>query len=440
MYAMFHTKTPVAIVNDQIKTNAQVENFNLVLFFVGVETEKSFIEISIKSEPISDTENDERNTVQIKIEPVDNDQLLEKKALEKKARKEQKIEMEKHLRNISTILLHTNATPIRYHDGANYICALCPETYPVPSELKAHVLDEHDEIDKSSFMEGHRLTSYVVRLDITNLCCLICHTYIESFDELFDHLKSVHGKELHTDIPNHILPFRFVGNGFNCVQCERNFEHFKLVAEHMSVHYQNYFCTTCNASFVNKRTLQNHANRHKKGDFKCSLCPKIFDTNRKKLNHEKFVHVGDYKRKKCPYCQEKFTNYAQKRSHMAEEHGAEPLLVKCDVCDEIFGTRARLRYHTRRVHMECAYPCSECHLSFYTEVELEKHKLKHYVPPQEYICDICQKAYVRKHTLREHLKRHAKIAKRYKCELCERTFSQKFSVKFHMQNKHNKST
>ncbi|XP_023939858.2 zinc finger protein 782 isoform X3 [Bicyclus anynana] len=414
-----------------------------------VETEKSFIEISIKAEPISDTENEEQSittnklelvnqtTTTIKIEPMVNESIDEKKALNKKHKKEQKIAMEKHLKNISTILLNTNATPIRYHDGANYVCAMCPETYPLPSDLKAHVLEEHDEMDKSSFMEGHRLTSYVVRLDITHLCCLICHNEIVSFDDMFVHLNSVHKKDLHTDIPNHILPFRFVGNGFNCVQCPKTFEHFKLVAEHMSVHYQNYFCMTCNAPFVNKRTLQNHANRHKKGDFPCSQCPKIFDTNRKKLNHEKFVHVGDYKRKKCPYCQEKFTNYAKKRSHMAEEHGAEPLIVKCEICEEIFPTRARMRYHKRREHMECTYPCSECHLSFYTLVELEKHRLKHYTPAQEYICDICQKSYVRKHTLREHLKRHAKIARRFKCEHCTSHFSQKSSLKSHMQYKHN---
>lgn len=344
--------------------------------------------------------------------------------------------MDKHLKNISTILLNTNATPIRYHDGLNYVCALCPETYPQPSDLKAHVLDEHDEIDKSSFMEGHRLVSYIVRLDITNLRCLICHNDIESFGPLFDHLKSVHGKELHTDIPNHILPFRFVGNEFDCVECPKSFEHFKSVAEHMSVHFPNFHCATCNVPFVNKRTLQNHQNRHKKGDFKCSQCPKIFDTKRKRLLHEKFVHEGDYKRKKCPYCPEKFTNYAQKRSHMVEEHGAEPMLVRCEICHETFPTRARMRYHKMRLHMECSYACSECNLKFYTMTELEKHKVKHYTPPEEYICDVCNKSYARKYSLREHLKRHAKNAKRFKCPFCESTFSQKCSIKLHVQNKH----
>ena len=342
--------------------------------------------------------------------------------------------MEKHLQNISAILLNTNATPIRYHDGASYVCALCPETYPLPAELKQHVLDEHDEIDKSSFMEGQRLNSYMVKLDITELRCLICHNDIESFDALFDHLSAVHGKIMNKDIPNHILPFRFIHNSFDCVQCPKTFEHFKLVQEHMPVHYQNYICETCNAPFVNKRTLQNHNNRHKKGDFPCSQCPKIFDTNRKKLNHEKYVHDGDYKRKKCPYCQEKFTNYAKKRSHMVEEHGAEPMSAKCDICLKVFSTRARLRGHTRRAHMECTHACAECEMKFYTKMELVKHMVKHN-PLRTYQCDICQKAYARKNTLREHLKIHANVRK-FKCEYCENAFIQKYSWKSHMRKKH----
>ncbi|CAH2100609.1 unnamed protein product [Euphydryas editha] len=427
---------------DMCDKSDQVEVFNSVLFFVGVEKETSYIEITIKQEPASDSEQQdtEFETV-IKIEKESDEKESKKvikgekkSAADKKSKKDQILEMEKHLKNISTILLHTNATPIRYHDGANYVCALCPETYPLPSELKLHVLEEHDQIDKSSFMEGHRLTSYVVKLDITNLRCLICHSEIEGFDHLFEHLNTVHGKGLHTDIPNHILPFRFVGNGFDCVQCPKSFEHFKLIQEHMSVHYGNYLCETCNSRFVNKRTMQNHANRHKKGDFPCSQCAKIFDTNRKKLNHEKFVHAGDYKRKKCPYCQEKFTNYAKKRSHMVKEHGAEPLSVKCDICKKTFSTRARLRGHTRRDHMECQHACTECEMRFFTKMELVKHMVKH-SPLREYQCDICQKAYARKHTLREHLKIHANI-RNFKCELCAYTFVQKCSWKTHMRNKH----
>lgn len=434
-----------------------------MLFFVGDETESRFIEITIKQEPTSDNEFNDYNEYNVysesnecndyarsqkritknmqtivKIEPLSIEiKPLDKSKLprnDRKTKKEKVLEMEKHLQNISAILLNTNATPIRYHDGASYVCALCPETYPLPAELKQHVLDEHDEIDKSSFMEGQRLNSYMVKLDITELRCLICHNDIESFDALFDHLSAVHGKIMNKDIPNHILPFRFIHNSFDCVQCPKTFEHFKLVQEHMPVHYQNYICETCNAPFVNKRTLQNHNNRHKKGDFPCSQCPKIFDTNRKKLNHEKYVHDGDYKRKKCPYCQEKFTNYAKKRSHMVEEHGAEPMSAKCDICLKVFSTRARLRGHTRRAHMECTHACAECEMKFYTKMELVKHMVKHN-PLRTYQCDICQKAYARKNTLREHLKIHANVRK-FKCEYCENAFIQKYSWKSHMRKKH----
>ncbi|CAK1554346.1 unnamed protein product [Leptosia nina] len=257
-------------------------------------------------------------------------------------------EMKQHLVNIRTILLNTNATPIRYHDGTAYICAVCPEQYPTVLDLKNHVLEEHDNVDKATFLEKSRLTTYVAKLDITDLQCNICRQKIDSnLTSLLHHLKDVHQKPMHLDIPNHILPFKFNGKDFDCVECTKTYEHFKLIQEHMSSHYRNYVCDICDAPFVNKRNMQSHRIRHKKGEFPCSHCSKIFETKRKKLDHEKFVHGGDWKRNKCPHCQAKFTNYNNKRAHMVKEHGAEPPLIKCFVCDKIFSTRAALSLHKK---------------------------------------------------------------------------------------------
>lgn len=349
--------------------------------------------------------------------------------------KTDKREIDKHLQNIRNILLYSNATPIRKHTGNGYLCCFCPELFTMPRELKIHTLQKHDNKTKSTFMKGYPFNSYVVKIDITGLKCEICGQDIDGLEQLINHLKSKHNHILHTDIKNHILPFKFEGDTFKCVLCPKFYERFKLLQEHMNVHYNNYNCEICNSPFVNKRTLNGHMARHKQGEFSCSFCSKVFGTNGKKLCHEKFVHIGDHRRNKCPHCFQKFTSYAKKNEHMVNEHGADPRVLKCMACDKTFTRRDRLTRHTKRDHLlERKNECEHCDMKFYGKKELNLHMLKH-TGEKQYKCEVCFKAFGRKHTLREHLRIHADD-RRFKCDQCGQAFVQKCSWKNHMKSRH----
>ncbi|XP_045781731.1 zinc finger protein 99-like isoform X2 [Maniola jurtina] len=416
------------------------------------------VEVVVKQEPVSDNdevlvtiEYDPKNQEPVKAEskiptnvmahgsnqarvkPVP---IIKKRYMSDKTTKSDgAAELVKHLKNIRTIMLHSTATPIRHYDGAGYVCMLCPKLYPTVPDLKEHVLEEHDEIDKSSCMEGYTSRNFLVKLDITNLYCLICYNKIDSLENLMDHLATEHKKVIHTDIPNHILPFKFADNKFNCLYCPKVFEHFKHVQEHMNIHYTNYVCDICNSTYVNKQLLNRHALKHRTGEFKCSQCPKIYSTNRKRLDHEKFIHnEGLGKRNKCAHCDARFASYAKKRSHMVEEHGVEPLSIKCEYCNRTFNTRARWYNHKKRHHAELKHPCIHCELKFPTKVDLERHMETH-ASIKEYKCDVCHKAYSRKYTLRNHMNIHDNV-RHYKCEYCSSSFVQKWTWKVHMKNIH----
>lgn len=346
-----------------------------------------------------------------------------------------KREIDKHLHNIRNILQFSNATPIKCYSGYGFSCGFCPEHFTLPRDLKIHSLQKHDNKNKSTFMKGQSLSSYVVKLDISGLKCEVCGENIDGLDQLTSHLQSEHKIIMYTDINSHILPFNLEGDSFKCVLCPKVYENFKLLQEHMNVHYNNYNCETCNAPFVNQRTLKSHMSRHKQGDFSCSFCPKVFDTNGKKLCHEKFVHIGDHRRNKCPECHEKFTTYAKKNEHMVKEHGASPRILKCMACDKTFTRRDRLTRHTKRDHLlERKNECEHCDMKFYGKKELDMHMLKH-TGEKQYRCDVCFKAFGRKNTLREHLRIHADD-RRFKCELCGQAFVQKCSWKSHMKSRH----
>ncbi|CAH2230090.1 jg11298 [Pararge aegeria aegeria] len=416
------------------------------------------LEVVVKQEPASDNEEDRitieydpkepgpvekkpenltanvgQGSSQTRVKPIP---VIKKRYMsDKTSKSDGAAELVKHLKNIRTIMLHSTATPIRHYDGTGYVCMLCPKLYPQVPDLKEHVLEDHDEIDKSSCMEGYTSRNFLVKLDITNLYCLICYNKIDSLEDLMEHLATDHKKAIHTDIPNHILPFKYVESKFHCLYCPKVFEHFKHVQEHMNIHYTNYVCDICNATYVNKQLLNRHALKHRTGEFKCTQCPKIYSTNRKRLDHEKFVHNdGLAKRNKCPHCEARFASYAQKRSHMVQVHGVEPLSIKCDYCKRTFNTRSRWYNHNKRSHTELKHKCDHCDQKFSLQSDLEKHLEKH-SSIREYKCDVCHKAYSRKYTLRNHMNIHDNI-RQFKCEFCSSSFVQKWTWKVHMKNIH----
>lgn len=418
-----------------------MENFNSVLFFVGVgcntdikiEPEVSKL-LNLLKKPTSITKKDKRNDCDItvankqhKTKVLDGLVAIETNYTSR--------EITKHLHNIRTILLNSNATPIRSYNGIGYTCCFCSEQYPLPKDLKKHTLENHDKTAKVKFMQGCPLSTYVVKIDITDLSCELCGTEFKDLQKFVEHLQNDHHKTLHTDINDHILPFKFEGEGFTCVICSKNFERFKAIHEHMNIHHRNFICEVCDSPFVNKRTLKSHMSRHKQGEFNCSFCPKVFDTQNKKTNHEKFVHTGDQRRNICPYCKEKFLSYAKKNEHMVELHGVEPLVLKCKACDKTFNRRDKLTLHTRRDHLlERRFECDHCDMKFYGKRDLNTHMVKH-TGVKQYRCEVCLKAFGRRHTLREHLRIHADD-RRFKCEHCGQTFVQKCSWKSHMRSKH----
>lgn len=423
--------------------------------FVGGKSNLT-LQVVVKQEPVSDTDE---ATIVIEYDPKEsvkteaNDPLvniahgsnitrakpipiIKKRYMsDRTSKSDGAAELVKHLKNIRTIMLHSTATPIRHYDGSGYVCMLCPKIYPQVPDLKEHVLEEHDEIDKSSCMEGYTARNFLVKLDITNLYCLLCYNKIDTLENLMEHLATEHKKVIHTDIPNHILPFKFMDNRFNCLYCPKVFQHFKHVQEHMNIHYTNYVCDLCNATYVNKQLLNRHALKHRTGEFKCSLCPKIYSTNRKRLDHIKFIHEGGLSRRnKCPHCEARFSSYAQKRTHMVQEHGVEPLSIKCDNCNKTFTSRSRWYNHNKRVHTELKHKCIHCNEKFSTKDDLEKHLEKH-SSIREYKCDVCHKAYSRKYTLRNHMNIH-EDNRQYQCEYCSSSFVQKWTWKVHMKNIH----
>ncbi|XP_053623256.1 PR domain zinc finger protein 5-like [Plodia interpunctella] len=258
--------------------------------------------------------------------------------------------LSKHLENIRQILKHSNATPIKNKLGTHFSCCFCDDKFIEPNMLKLHTINNHDTKTKLEFMKGQSLTTFVVKMDITDLICTICNEKYNDLNTLLQHLKA-HNVSVHVGATNYIFPFKFNSDELSCAICDKMANNFKMLSEHMNVHYKNFVCGECEAGFVNQRMLRVHGYRHALGEFSCPKCSKVFDTRIKMKAHERAVHVMLNKRNRCGFCGERFTDYTKKNYHEVEMHGVAAKVLKCQACPKTFSNQRSLSVHTRGFHL-----------------------------------------------------------------------------------------
>ncbi|CAH2108938.1 unnamed protein product, partial [Euphydryas editha] len=258
-------------------------------------------------------------------------------------------EVDKYIDNVRAILLNSNATPIRWK-STGYACSFCTEQFPDPADLKMHIIKKHDDKTKSNYMRGVSLEDFIVKLDITDLKCKLCDTNLDNVPDLVEHILIKHEKQI--DMNNYIIPFKFDRDELRCLICLKQFNSFKILMTHMNIHFRNHICEVCGAGFISIRTRRSHAKRHMTGTFTCGTCSKVFDTQVKRRDHERAVHIHMNRRSKCAFCGERFTDHVKKKDHEVEVHGAKRITLTCNACDKIFDNQRSLTVHSKRYHLK----------------------------------------------------------------------------------------
>lgn len=433
--AAIDSKTKKLIERNKLKArhNKSIKHKNPSNAGVNKETHKITIEIDIKPKEEKNESPVNADQIRTRYKAIVNEKF---KKESKESEKSDINELIKHRDNIKTILHNSNATVIKGYWAVGYYCCFCEEQREIPSDLKQHNLEAHGNVGDEVIRVKY-VSDLVIRLDITDLKCKLCDEIIDSLEEIMEHLSKRHSKCIHTDIKNHIIPFKFDTDSLQCVKCKRDFKYFKLLSEHMSEHYRNYECPVCDRAFINKQSMQTHSYRHKKGVFKCAHCPKVFDSRPKRSVHERVVHALSNKTRKCAFCDERFSTKDLVQSHEVKVHGVKPTVFSCQACNKSYSSQSSLITHRNRFHLMLRpHKCSYCDMAFFSKIELRSHVVTH-TKTREFKCEMCSKSFGTRCSLNQHIRGHLDD-RRYKCENCERAFVHRTAWKVHMRSKHGK--
>lgn len=305
----------------------------------------------------------------------------------------------KNHENLFYILQHSNATLIRMKDKDGYKCNFCSNKYSEPHDLKQHNLQEHNDIKR---LKMPYLFECTVKIDITHLKCKLCERNYESLDEFSTHLKEDHNTDYNTDIINRFIPFKFDTEVLRCAICSTSFTNFKILQEHMNVHFRNFVCTICNAGFITRKLLLQHDSTHTTDELKCSQCEKTFGNETKRKAHEAMVHRG-LKKNKCKFCAEAFSDYWSREEHTVKVHDVPRVVVTCHACERTFQNKRGYTRHVKKYHLlERNHECQGCGKKFFSSTELLNHQSVH--TKKRIKCLVCDRGYASNKSLKNHVK------------------------------------
>lgn len=325
---------------------------------------------------------------------------------------------------LGILLKFSTAYPFKWK-GGSYNCYFCKSTFRNPNKLNEHTRDTH-----INSVRNIEIYNDVINVDFTSATCKICKHNLDDLVTFKNHLAEIHNIIADVAIEDGILPYKLNNDVFVCQICNQSFEIFFSLFMHMNTHFSKFICECCGKGFATQQRKYSHIRLHKRGQFPCNICGKLFPCLNTRVNHISKEHQSN-KRYKCPVCQEKFISYDSRMKHLKSVHHEKTATYSCSFCSKQFDLSSYRTAHIKREHLkELNYMCTVCGKKFFRRFELTEHMVKHN-GERIFQCDICKKSYARRKTLREHLKIHNNDC-RFKCSICNRSFIQNSTLKRHM--------
>ncbi|KAI5635951.1 zinc-finger double domain-containing protein [Phthorimaea operculella] len=256
-------------------------------------------------------------------------------------------------------------------------CDICQEIFSGERGLTAHMQKAHKEAVKSrcescgvqfhtELALSHHLETLSAGCNSNIKSCAECGDNFNSEDDLNDHMKINHWKEI------------------KCEKCNANFENEKLYRMHRVIHkevrnraprselatlgkkqpakngkkgkmpvIQKRMCEMCGLTWRSAAALRYHQRVHTgEKPHRCPLCPKSF-----RIQDSLQIHMNTHtgaRPFKCPHCPKAFKSRTQNHKHQLVH--TKVRRYRCDLCDKTFQTSTCVKTHIRTVHMKIPPP------------------------------------------------------------------------------------
>lgn len=225
------------------------------------------------------------------------------------------------------------------------MCAYCPKVFIKKADVRDHT-KQHRRLD---VLECPAVRNSIpLKVDVTDLICIICKSKSSDLDHLKKHLSQKHDKCVDVNYSDGIIPFKLTDKEYRCLNCGELFKVFMNLSNHMNKHYQSYICDFCGKAFAARHRLRAHKMIHENGNFPCSKCELVFPNRVVKNRHLATVH-GTKDRYRCPQCDLSFVNYGSRLRHLEKLHG-EKVKYTCLLCPSIFANCNLRTAHVKMVH------------------------------------------------------------------------------------------
>ncbi|KAK5862503.1 hypothetical protein PBY51_017893 [Eleginops maclovinus] len=257
-------------------------------------------------------------------------------------------------------------------------CPLCPLTYLIPANLRAHMLiheAEYETLERTPRHPKEKSKHWE-----KGYTCPYCPSTFREKVSLNFHILSGH-----KSIPHHIQKVTTlpqiqstplssdnvqgkrssdgeINKLFKCLECGKTFRHSSVLDLHIRVHSKDrpYKCRVCNKGFRFSSYLQQHLIIHTgEKPYTCPDCGKDFAFLQNMKTHQKLHQEKPFR---CTSCRKGYSDETQLQHHMLSHNGDKP--HKCNQCDKSFGLAYLLRDHMNTHTGERPHRCDECHKTF----------------------------------------------------------------------------
>lgn len=324
-------------------------------------------------------------------------------------------------KNATAILACWTLTPFRWKKN-KFKCAYCEDTFSVCADLREHVRAcSTDHTTKDIYKKYKEMP--LINVDITDAKCSYCSSPFTNVGDMRQHVLD-HGLEFDSNHPDGVLPFSLDMYSWKCILCNKIFNNFLKLYEHMNVHYQYYICATCGKGYMTAPRLRKHSEVHISGSFPCNECGKIFVMRAARDAHRASQHAKE-PRYECPHCKMRFEGYYGRKAHMEEVHSEREISYKCSSCELSFKTSGQKAIHVKSVHLplQANFKCSYCGWQFKTNYELKRHVVRH-TGDKTFQCYVCNKCFSRERALTKHLETHDEEDYKWREALNKQKFTQ----------------